>query len=534
METILIYLFKSSVVLTIFYVTYYFLLRKDTFFNINRHFLLIGVIVSLLLPFLEFTTVKFIESPNFYIAESNPSKIINTTQESWDWWLIGGIVYCIGLLLFAIRFVIQLLSLKKLVTGNLTKKRGNYNLIEVTEDIAPFSFFGFIVYNPTLHSKKELNMILEHEKIHVTQYHTIDILIINLLMIFQWINPFVWLYKKSLEQNLEFIADREAINHLQSKKEYQLTLVSVTSKNYAAIANNFYHSLIKKRIVMLNKQTSQNKKLWRIILILPLLSLFLWGFNTKEIVKIQQDHIINSTTLEKASSKKDKEKVVKFMINKNSSKQDFNNIKKTLKNDFNVDIKFSNIERNNNKEITGIKVAITSSGSSTNYAVKDKNPISAFIISYHSKTDSIHIGASESDHNFVMINSKKHGKNKILEIHTDNEDEEHNFTFSGTGKDKIVIIKDKDGKVITEDIHGDSEEIFEIRKKDDNTFAVITGNDGKDPLYFIDGKEATKEKMEKLDSDDIESVNVFKGKNAIKKYGKKAENGVIEIFTKEN
>jgi hypothetical protein len=212
MEAFLIYLFKSSVLLSIFYSVYFLLLRKDTFFTINRHFLLIGIITSLLLPFIEFTTIKFIENPGFYIAETNPSVLKHTAPKVINWWVIGSVLYGLGVLIFLSRFCLQLLSLKKLLIHNQSRKKDGFSFIEVTQDIALFSFFNMIVYNPVLHSREELDMILKHEKIHVQQLHTLDLILMNLLLIFQWVNPFAWVYKKSLEQNLEFIADREAIN----------------------------------------------------------------------------------------------------------------------------------------------------------------------------------------------------------------------------------------------------------------------------------------------------------------------------------
>ena len=135
-----------------------------------------------------------------------------------------------------------------------------------------------------------------------------------------------------------------------------------------------------------------------------------------------------------------------------------------------------------------------------------------------------------------MIKIKgKDGKVIREEIRGDeDEDELHEYIFSGNGKKKVIKIQGKDGKVIREEIRGDSENVFELRTDDDNTFAFITGNDGKEPLVYIDGKESSREEMKKLDSKNIESINVLKGDTAIKKYGKKAKNGVIEITTKKS
>ncbi len=527
MDVFFVYIFKSSILLSIFYLVYHLLLRKDTFFTIHRYFLLLGIISSLSLPFLEFTTIKFIETPDFYIVNANSLVQTTTISEELPWWTIALVIYLLGILLLIFRFGIQLLSLRKLFVNNHKIKKEGYTFIEVTEDIAPFSFFKTIIYNPRLHSINELNIILKHEKIHVKQYHTIDLLIMNLLMIFLWINPFVWFYKKSLEQNLEFIADRAAINDISSKKEYQLTLVRVFANNYSPIVNNFYQSLIKKRIVMLNKQASQNKNLWKITVILPFLSLFLWGFNTKEVVKIKQNIKINPTISENVIFQEEGKNTAEFIVSKNSSKEDLEKIKKSLKNNYNVAIKFKGIERNNNNEITGIKVDVSSKKNKANYALTNEEPINSFAIVYNSETGKISIGQSERKTDHVWIDNGH--KDKAIEIHSDHDNEKHEFIFIGGDKKKKV----KDGKVIITEMHEGHGDHFEIHTDDNKTFAYFTGDSDKDPLYFIDGKKATKKEIEKLKTEEIETMEVSKGKAAIKKYGKDAENGVIEITTKK-
>ncbi|WP_438425090.1 M56 family metallopeptidase [Aquimarina macrocephali] len=511
METFLIYLLKASILLSLFYGVYFLLLRKDTFFTINRHFLLVGIITSLLLPFIEFTTIKFIENPTFYITETNQSPSKNIIPETINWWVIGSVLYGLGALIFLSRFCLQLLSLKKLLTHHQSRKEDGFNFIEVTQDITPFSFFNTIVYNPVLHSREELDMILKHEKIHVQQLHTLDLILMNLLLIFQWVNPFAWLYKKNLEQNLEFIADREAINQMTSRKEYQLTLLKVSSNNYSTITNNFYQSLIKKRIVMLNKQSSQSKKLWKVTVILPLLSLFLWSFNTQEVIKIKQDTKINQKASDNIFFQEKGKKIIEFIVDKSSSKEDLNKVKNTLKDDYSLEVKFSGIKRNDANEITSIKVDISSKKGTTNYAISNDTPINSFAIIYDSETGKIEIGQSgnSSSHVWFIDKDGNHKKGKTMKIHSG--DKKNEFIFSD----------------------GDHKDIYEIHTNDNKTFAYITGDRDGEPLIYIDGKKTTKKEMEKLDSDTIEQMNVYKGKTAIKKYGDKAKNGVIEITTKK-
>ncbi|WP_299187779.1 M56 family metallopeptidase [uncultured Aquimarina sp.] len=595
MEAFLIYLVKSSIVLSLFYLVYFFLLRKDTFFTVNRHFLLTGIVSALLLPLLEFTTIEFIEQPNFQIIEVNSST--DSTPENQttpiDWWVIVFSTYITITSILLIRFIFQLVSLQRIFKKSPNKRNNGFSFLKTEEDIAPFSFFKYIIFNPTLHESKELEMIIKHEKIHAKQYHTLDILIANIFVIFQWINPFSWIYKKSLQQNLEFIADQEAVRDIPSKKEYQLTLVKVSSNNYSSITNNFYQSLIKKRIVMLNKKESKNQNLWKATIILPLLSLFLWSFNTKteiqyiqnntsdqatttieDIVPNETDNIIkkekfpiekkevskkeypnnntpnkekailstkfpkqekteeNETDVKKEVLAKSKKNTIEFVINKKSTKKDLEKIKRILKNEYDVTVIFSEVKRDNNNEITSISVDVSSKKSNTNFSLSNDSPITPFVLSYDSKEDKINIG--QSNNNIWISKSKgsKHSDTQIIEINSD-DDKESIFIVEGDKKKKRKVSRKKDGKNTIFIETDDNQSHLSFHSDGSKTLFDFDSDSDKDPLYIIDGKEASKKEVKKLKSDEIQSINVSKGKENVMKYGKKGEDGVIHITTKK-
>ncbi len=601
MESFITYLVKSSIILSLFYLVYFFLLRKDTFFTVNRHFLLVGMLSSLLLPFLEFTTIEFIEKPVFKITEYTTIKAsgAQNSSVSIDWRLVIFYLYITITLLLLGRFIFQLLSLKKIFTTSQHNQKEEFSFLKTKEDIAPFSFFKYIIFNPILHDTSELEMILKHEKIHAKQYHTLDILLTNVFVIFQWINPFSWLYKKSLQQNLEFIADQEAVRDLPSKKEYQLTLVKVSSSNYSSITNNFYQSLIKKRIVMLNKKESNHRNLWKATIILPLLSLFLWGFNTKTEIQyiqsapqevavtqenerekpvvqdakelafpIKEQHstptnessLVSSkefpkksehqnikrntsdtkfplksiTSLKKNLPKEYKKTFVKkntidFTINKNSTKEDIERIKRIFKNEYDVEVTFSDISRNNADEITSISVDLSSKKSNANYAIANETPIYPFVISYDSKNEKISIGQSKNGNHIWVSRNHPEG-------HSDGQVKDKNvYIVKGDKKHKVKGIAKKDGQttfIISSTGSNDQSQIL-THSIDQETILNFDGNSDKDILFFIDGKKASKKDIKKLKPNQIESVDVSKGESSVKKYGKKAKDGVINIITKK-
>ncbi|MDX1463748.1 MAG: M56 family metallopeptidase, partial [Marinirhabdus sp.] len=229
------YVLKSAGILTLFYLVYRMVLQRDTFFTANRTYLLAGILAALTLPFVTFTTVTFIETPVLLTTNSEvplaPLNSINNTTEtaSFDFWTLVSWAYLAGVVLMFVHFSIQLFSLLKLLFTHSAISYKGYRMIETSQTIAPFSFFNYIVYNPTTHQPEELQMILAHEKVHASQWHSLDILLANCMRAFQWLNPFAWFYKSSIEANLEFLADSETVAEISSKTEYQMALLKASS-----------------------------------------------------------------------------------------------------------------------------------------------------------------------------------------------------------------------------------------------------------------------------------------------------------------
>src|SRR5690606_25671659 len=213
---------------------YILLLKRDTTFITNRRFLIGGIITSVVLPSIYFTKTVILKAQvtrlpwaesNFPINDSVIQKSMMSPLE------IFTSLYLLGVILMTGRLILQLHSLSRiLLSGKLIKTSGR-KFIEISEKIAPFSFLNFVAYNPSLHSKTELDLILIHEKAHVNQSHTFDVLLANINLIYQWFNPVAWLYLKNIQQALEFIADREAVKKAGCKKEHQKALVKASVEN---------------------------------------------------------------------------------------------------------------------------------------------------------------------------------------------------------------------------------------------------------------------------------------------------------------
>ncbi|WP_435579587.1 M56 family metallopeptidase [Gilvibacter sp.] len=321
------YLLKSASILGLFYVVYWIALRRHTWFIANRQYLVSGILAALVLPLIEFTQTVYLPAPELVPVTTFTGTPVAITEqvaavqvESFNWALLAIILYLIGCLAGLIRFGYQSWSLLRVLKQGHYKKHNDFYYVKTTQNIAPFSFFKFLVYNPELHSAEELEMILQHERAHAQGWHSVDVLLSNLLTIVHWLNPVAWLYKKSIIQNLEYIADQQTVREVPSKTAYQLALVKAsTGAQHLALSNSFYQSFIKNRIVMLNANQSRKIKKWRLLLILPLLVGFMYSFNVNtEVAYLENEEataVTPSFLIDKFSTQADIEAVEAYFTN---------------------------------------------------------------------------------------------------------------------------------------------------------------------------------------------------------------------------
>ncbi|MCC9065282.1 M56 family metallopeptidase [Flavobacterium piscisymbiosum] len=367
MEALFTFIAKSSGLLVLFYCAYYFLLRKETFFTSSRWFLLAGLITSVALPFLVYTKVVWIEPAPVEVSAANENfsavSDLKYTQfpvshhienESFDinWNYILLAIYIIGFIALIIKFAIDFYSLNTVLKGKKVQQQADFKFVDINENIAPFSYFDYIVYNSSMFTPSELENIIEHEKVHSDQNHTVDVLISRVFCVLFWFNPIIWLYKKAILQNLEFIADSEAAKKISDKKAYQYTLLKITThESCVAITNHFYQSLIKKRIVMLNKNQSKKRNYWKYYAIIPALVAFVLLFQINTIAQEKE-----RKEVKKVTEKQDPSYV--FKIQKNTTDQQLKEMAEDFKKQHNIDVVVSNVKRNTKNELIAIKVEI--------------------------------------------------------------------------------------------------------------------------------------------------------------------------------
>ena len=434
-----------------FYLSYHILLRKETFFNSNRWFLSAGLITSVVLPLVIFTKIVWVD-PSLDDFDWSKIPVTNTVESEVfviNWYLVFTIVYSSGILAFLTKFAFDFYSLSKVLQGKTIQQQADFKFIDISENVSPFSYFNSIVYNSSLYSDTELENILEHEKVHSSQNHTVDILISRLFCIVFWFNPLVWFYKNAISQNLEFIADSEASKSISNKKAYQLTLLKITTQeNCVAITNHFYQSLIKKRIVMLNKNQSSKRNYWKYALVLPLLGAFVFFFQVKVIAQERKSEL---TVVE--HSKPVENSVDIYKINKNTTDAELKEEVKALKEKYHISLDFSNVERNSKNELTSIKVKL------------------------------------------------KKGKEIAKEMAT--KGTEAIKTFG------IIISKDENGML---NVDFGTDDTTDINQKSvlisPNAPLVFTEKE-----IFIDGAKVSQEDLDKLDPNEIERIDVNKKSN---------------------
>ena len=283
----LIYLLKVNIAIALFYGLYRLFFQKDTFFQWKRIFMLGLIFLSLIYPFASLPNLFPISGNELFSNEAisgglsywvhNLSEItiysdIQNEQTTWSLFRILLAVYLIGAACIFVRLLIQFTSLLVLIFQSLETKVYKSQKIHVNKKITmPFSFFNWILMDPDLHTESDLDEIISHEATHVQQMHSIDVLLSELFCIFCWFNPFVWLLKREIRMNLEYLADRSVIASGFDSKHYQFNLLRLCHhKAIAKLSNNFNESPLKNRITMMNKKETSLWNIAKYALFLPL------------------------------------------------------------------------------------------------------------------------------------------------------------------------------------------------------------------------------------------------------------------------
>jgi beta-lactamase regulating signal transducer with metallopeptidase domain len=279
MPQFFLYLIKVNIALISCYCMYYFLLRKLTFYTLNRWFLLSSIVIASIFPLINFA--RFFEQQQNNGVQSilhytpnweNVHVVIAQSNTSISIWGVLYFTYWVGVAIMFIYFLVQSISLLRIHLSS-SKKIDTENLRITNKNIQPFSFFKTIYLNPEKHDWQEIQTIIQHERIHTRELHTIDVIIAEVNKIMYWFNLGVWLLKNAIRENLEFIADEKVLAAGKNIKEYQYELLQViTGINYrSGLANQFSLFHLKNRIKMMNKNKSSKWSKAKYALLIPML-----------------------------------------------------------------------------------------------------------------------------------------------------------------------------------------------------------------------------------------------------------------------
>ena len=510
MGVFFIYILKSSVCLVLFYLFFRLLLSKETFHRFNRMALLGVLFFSLLIPCIEVTTRHQVEVQQAVLSieqlllmaelETTPANVGAVQETSAISWVqIVLLVYLAGILFLACRNIYSLICLFRLVhSGKHEKLEKGGTLVVHNQEIAPFSWMKYIVI-----SRKDLEEngreILIHEMAHIHHRHSVDLLVADICIFFQWFNPGAWLLKQELQNIHEYEADETVINEGVNAKEYQLLLIkkAVGTRLYS-MANSFNHSKLKKRITMMLKEKSNPWARLKYLYVLPLAAIAVTAFARPEISeKVEEISAVKVNDLAEIVEKKSEENVVKEPID-------------TTKN----------------------KVVVVG------YRTEKKDSV----LTSGKKKVAISVqGISDEGKPLVIINGKESDREVVNALNPECIE-----SVSVIGPEKAIKVYGEKAKDGVMDIKLYSEKKFAPRKIEIEGInktrldalnsgakswgATFRSADGGKPLVIIDGKEATgDDPLANISPDRIRSISVLKDKTALAAYGDKGKNGVIEV-----
>ena len=507
MGVFFIYILKSSVCLVLFYLFFRLLLSKETFHRFNRMALLGVLFFSLLIPCIEVTTRHQVEVQQAVLSieqlllmaelEATPANVGAVQETSAISWVqVVLLVYLAGILFLACRNIYSLICLFRLIhSGKHEKLEKGVTLVVHNQEIAPFSWMKYIVI-----SRKDLEEngreILIHEMAHIHHRHSVDLLVADICIFFQWFNPSAWLLKQELQNIHEYEADETVINEGVNAKEYQLLLIkkAVGTRLYS-MANSFNHSKLKKRITMMLKEKSNPWARLKYLYVLPLAAIAVTAFARPEI----------SEKMEEISAVKvnDLAEIVQEKVLQDT-------------------VKVSKDEKKDALVVTGVKS-------------KEEEEIVIFEVVEQMPEYPGGMSALQKYLSEKIAGSPMKGKagGRVMV----------GFTVAETGKIKDVRVLQSDEASLNQEAERIVSEMPDwipgkqrgrpvpVKYTVPIRFGNIRFAENKQPLIFADGKEISMDAMEKLDPSTIESISVLKDSTSIKVYGKRGANGVILVNT---
>jgi|GEM_PF-1369053 len=480
MNLIVLYLLKVNALLVVFWLFYRLFLRKETFYNSIRWYFISSLLLSLVFPLITYTKTVIIEQTAVFNDADWENTILPETMalqpepafwETITWQsvvlyvLLAVSICCVVKSLYQI--IKLYISIKKLPVLN----NSQIKVADHQQNI--YSFYQWIVVPENKLSAADLEMILAHEKIHLNQKHTFDLIFIELVSAVFWFNPLVKKLQKDINTNLEFIVDEKMIA-LYDPVLYQKSLLNEHCNYTLKYINAFNTSDLKKRIIQLNTQKSKNMKKLKFLVAAPVLVTFFALFQIETVAQIQTIEVQEISDEETS-----------FIVKENFTKEDFEKLTKKLKDEFDIDFVINEIKYKNNNIVA------------LNYLIRNKDLKISTSVSSDKNIDPFMIVVHLSDSKPFSI--EKYSEKAKYYLTVDNE-------------------KDPDF-VITKEEWKDKSWIEKVSKNQKT-------------IFLIDGKQSSETEVRRLMPDEIFTINVHKDEKTIKKYDPNADT-IVLIKTKK-
>ena len=552
MPEIIPYLLKVNLAIVLFYLGYRLLLRKLTFYSLNRYYLLFALLFSFSYPLVD--VAQWFAAPVEELSGEVVYIIPDWEQvptEAFSGWPYLIATMLLGALWFVGRLIVRLLSLRRIHRHSQPDTWQWFHYRRVFEPMKPFSFWRNIYVNVERHPDNELKEIFRHEQVHVSELHTLDVLVAELCSILCWFNPGMWLLRYAVRENLEFITDRNVLKSGVDKKAYQYSLVGIGRQESAhpAIAQGFDFKNLKRRIMMMNKERSPRYQLSRYLLAIPAIAVLALVFtmtrasdavsaqvsletyaDVEAVEGVAADPAIEQVAGDTTDAKgmqgdgevRTEGTIVRISRNKIPGKDapllvlDGNELDESFE-----------LESIDPSSIASISV-LKDATATTAYGEKGANGVVVITTKAHAGQDTTKRNSAADDRLREVV---------VTGYSTSKQSGDVSDKVDGAGLDEVVVTGyAKKATADTEAGSGATTEPGEIvvvgYKPEPSEPSAKINKALNDALVVIDGEETSSEALQALPVDDIESINVLKGDAAINKYGEKGAKGVLEVITK--
>jgi TonB-dependent SusC/RagA subfamily outer membrane receptor len=513
------YLLKLSISLAVMYLFYALVLRRLTFYTMNRWYLLGYSLLAFFIPFVNISpmleqgawnnnkVVQLIPVMGNYEVAATPTHAING-------WMIGLLLLIAGIVVMLGRLLLQYLSFRRIRRESQLLSDDAVKIYQVDKFIIPFSFGRSIFINQHQHKEEELKEIIRHEFIHVKQRHTADILWSELLCMLNWYNPFAWLIRKAIRQNLEFIADHQVLQAGLDRKQYQYLLLKVVGVPAFAMSNQFNFSSLKKRIVMMNKMRSAKLHLIKFLFVLPLVTILLLAFRT---AALQQQAPL---ALEPAPA------MAEVVMPQGPAALLVENLLADT-----VPAKAKPAQFKADKTVT---ISLTAGQDTGEYRINASlnGPGNPHIVLRHRGVEEVLVfvdGVEEPDSKGFLQRTNPNDIESISVLKDNTAIEK----YGEKGRNGVLLVTTKKGNAAPiKQLPPPAKDTVAPRK---NVSIVIVDGRSFAGVIVVDGEIHDSVSIKKVDlkQEDIESIDVLKGEKAESEYGPKAKEGVIRITTKK-